>query len=494
MDDEQYINIEDGLSVGAVKYVDTSEIITEEDFNYIKNKVPELDERVGVVENEIKEINSSLDTKVSKDDFNIYNNYYNSRKKVAIPNEFNFSKQIDISKIAPMTYEVLKKPIDYFPLLTNKKIYYVSCTNGANTNDGLTTETPLKTIVKAMTMPDVGEIRIMGGMYNKDEASLNAQQNLTIKVVGLKEYGETYFTGSSSVTWTSYNSIWKCTRSNTKGCFDMDYTDVDNNYIPMNQKNSIEEVENTPHSYYFNSATNEVYLRTFNDRQPTNDKIHLVLQQSGVAKGNGTYYYENINFIFGNGVDVSIKNNSDVLTALFENCKFNYNLNGANNISLNGLNVNGAKFVYLNNCEASRNESDGFNYHDKLGITGEVIEVNCCGYENGYLLKDEIGNDNGSTSHENYKVVRINCDYRYNFGPNIADVNNARSCNIGVVASSTRTTTGVQADFQLEGDSYLINCYSDGKSKYSIAQTQENNVYVRDSVILGNIQKDLIDF
>ena len=43
-------------------------------------------------------------------------------------------------------------------------------------------------------------------------------------------------------------------------------------------------------------------------------------------------------------------------------------------------------------------------------------------------------------------------------------------------------------------NSYLINCYSDGKSKYSIAQTQENNVYVRDSVILGDVQKDLIDF
>ena len=65
MDDEQYINIEDGLSVGAVKYVDPSEIITEEDFNYIKNKIPELDERVGVIDDEIKEINSSLDNKVN---------------------------------------------------------------------------------------------------------------------------------------------------------------------------------------------------------------------------------------------------------------------------------------------------------------------------------------------------------------------------------------------------------------------------------------------
>ena len=61
MEDEQYI--ESGLSVGAVKYVDPNEIITEEDYDYIKNKVPELDERVGVIEDEIEEINTVLDNK-----------------------------------------------------------------------------------------------------------------------------------------------------------------------------------------------------------------------------------------------------------------------------------------------------------------------------------------------------------------------------------------------------------------------------------------------
>ena len=50
MDDEQYINIEDGLSVGAIKYVDTNEIITEEEFNYIKNKITELEEIVNTWE------------------------------------------------------------------------------------------------------------------------------------------------------------------------------------------------------------------------------------------------------------------------------------------------------------------------------------------------------------------------------------------------------------------------------------------------------------
>ena len=70
MENEEYI--ESGLSVGAVKYVDPNEIITEEEYNYIKNKVPELDGRVGVIEDEIEEINSSLADKVNKyTEFNV---------------------------------------------------------------------------------------------------------------------------------------------------------------------------------------------------------------------------------------------------------------------------------------------------------------------------------------------------------------------------------------------------------------------------------------
>ena len=65
------------LSVGAVKYVDPNEMITEEEYNYIKNKVPELDGRVGDIEDEIEEINLSLDNITSKF------NYVSSGKTLA---------------------------------------------------------------------------------------------------------------------------------------------------------------------------------------------------------------------------------------------------------------------------------------------------------------------------------------------------------------------------------------------------------------------------
>ena len=50
------------LSVGAVKIANKYEIFTEEEVDAINNKIPELDERVGVIEDDIEEINSSLDS------------------------------------------------------------------------------------------------------------------------------------------------------------------------------------------------------------------------------------------------------------------------------------------------------------------------------------------------------------------------------------------------------------------------------------------------
>lgn len=63
MDDEQYI--ESGLSVGTTKIANKYEIFTEEEVDIINNKIPELDERVSIIEYEIEDINSSLDNKAN---------------------------------------------------------------------------------------------------------------------------------------------------------------------------------------------------------------------------------------------------------------------------------------------------------------------------------------------------------------------------------------------------------------------------------------------
>ena len=72
MENEQYI--ESGLSVGTTKIANKYEIFTEEEVDIINNKIPELDERVGVIEYEIEDINSSLDSKANQTDLIIERN------------------------------------------------------------------------------------------------------------------------------------------------------------------------------------------------------------------------------------------------------------------------------------------------------------------------------------------------------------------------------------------------------------------------------------
>ena len=64
MENEQYI--ESGLSVGTTKIANKYEIFTEEEVDIINNKIPELDERVSIIEYEIEDINSSLDSIANK--------------------------------------------------------------------------------------------------------------------------------------------------------------------------------------------------------------------------------------------------------------------------------------------------------------------------------------------------------------------------------------------------------------------------------------------
>lgn len=96
MDDEQYINIEDGLSggnqmftgkielsVGVMKIANKNEIFTEEEFDYIEDKVSELDERVGVIENG----NIDLTNYVTKSEFEKLTLGYHTDGKIYLFND-----------------------------------------------------------------------------------------------------------------------------------------------------------------------------------------------------------------------------------------------------------------------------------------------------------------------------------------------------------------------------------------------------------------------
>lgn len=84
MDDEQYIDIPDGLSVGTTKIANKYEIFTEKEVDAINNKIPELDERVGIIEDEIEEINSSLDNIIQKNHYGLFSDIKNKYRGSSI--------------------------------------------------------------------------------------------------------------------------------------------------------------------------------------------------------------------------------------------------------------------------------------------------------------------------------------------------------------------------------------------------------------------------
>lgn len=109
-------------------------------------------------------------------------------------------------------------------------------------------------------------------------------------------------------------------------------------------------------------------------------------------------------------------------TLYAKDCSFKYA--GASN----GLTSLGA-IVYLQNCIASRNYDDGFNYHAYEGYAPWAVEINCIGRRNG-ITSDT---DNGSTIHDGGSVLRLNGEYFLNKGRNVHDVTNGtQSWNLGV--------------------------------------------------------------
>ena len=133
IDDEQCINIEDGLSVersiekielsvGAVKIVDKYEIFTEEEIYNINGKVPELDERVGVIEDEIEEINSSLEDITSDLEVKADKSYVDSAiESVDVSSQLtNYATKSDLEVKADKSYvDSAIESVDVSSQLTN---------------------------------------------------------------------------------------------------------------------------------------------------------------------------------------------------------------------------------------------------------------------------------------------------------------------------------------------------------------------------------------
>jgi hypothetical protein len=98
---------------------------------------------------------------------------------------------------------------------------------------------------------------------------------------------------------------------------------------------------------------------------------------------------------------------------------------------------------------AEANGWDGLAYSS----TPHVLEVDCVGRDNGRSGTDL---DNGSTVHSGGTVVRVGGVYRGNAGPNVADVQGARSWSLGSSAGGNRAAASYQrVNYFIDGRMWL---------------------------------------
>ena len=415
----------------------------------------------------------------------MYNKIPTSNKKVAFPTGFTWKNApINIFKNDKGEITTDFEASNHKPNKTGLKTYYVSLT-GNNSNDGLTEATPFRRVSDPLQKADCGEIIVSGGVYPRGQAwaGFSPVRNMIIRA---KEGEEVIFSASDALAWSltsGYTKVYQANRTTVNDVFDARYKNRHGDYAELKNVSSITEVEANQGSWYTDGPI--VYVHTF-DSRPADSYIRAYMNTNNAIITTGNHFYiEGITFEGGNS-NIRIDGSDPSMKVIMKNCKFKYTK------LLNCVSAYGAE-VYLQNCEASNGNQDGFNYHIKNGVPCKVIEVNCKSHRNGRNGADQ---NNGSTNHDGGKTIRVNGEYFENHGPNVIDVNeDSESWNLGVVSHNSTATSGISnSNFKNsnvgKGKMWLDSCIAYG-SDYSVATAgtgSETNL--ANNVLIGDIYNE----
>jgi hypothetical protein len=379
------------------------------------------------------------------------------KKRITAPSGISYTPPFNVYKDKNNTFYTDFDITRFFSSF-GLQSYYVA-PNGSDSNSG-TQSSPFSTFSKAYNMPDVGIIYMKYGTYDRGHgfAGATISKNISVLAIG----GEVKISAHDTLTWSvvgGYTNTYQSTRSTVDGVWDAKTPDANGDYTRLTKQTSIALVDANPGSWYSDGTT--VYVRTSDSRTPdSNIRVYLAVLNGYINSGTATVFLDGITFEGGTEpLKISNANSTTRPTVYANNCKFKY---GTSN---NGVTSQGA-LTYFVGCEAVKNNLDGFNYHIWNNLYCTSIEINCTGRNNGYTGLD---NNNGSTTHDGNTVVRINGTYYGNQGPNVVDINSAKSWNVGCTAyNSAAGTSGQNSNYSGEASMWLDNCVSYG-STYDIA-------------------------
>lgn len=361
--------------------------------------------------------------------------------------------------------------LDSFKNTGGSNIYVKPSTTESTGLQNGSLEHPFNSIKKAYDIASNGDtIYLFDDIYYRNSIGFGSGTFLD-KSVNILPYqtGKVYLFNGDKLTFTqngTYSNVYQSTRSNTVCCYDIRHRDE--GLFPLLTKvTSLDECASTLNSYYTSGSI--VYVNI--GEVVTSDKVifGLAIGFSMIrirpTSANVKVYIEGIT---GCGGDLGIFDiaGSDAYDCevIAKNCNFLYSFDD----DANALRVQGANTIFQN-CKACFGMRDGFNYHKLNDKRCNSIELDCIGANNG--VNSAQNNNNGSTTHDGNKCLRINGVYFNNKGGNVTDVQtDTHSININCAAFDSKSSgTTSKGDFvaQQAGVTMdLYNCYSKGSSSY----------------------------
>jgi hypothetical protein len=362
---------------------------------------------------------------------------FSAPASMEIPTVINTGKRAIIVSGGPETF----RP-------TGKK-YYVS-TTGSDANDGLTALTALRSVKTAIEKPDVDEVIVEGGFYERNK-SMQVSPTRDISIIC--PTGDAVLSQSDILSWSTdatYTNLEKAARSNCYTVVQRDRIEQTGLYSEYVLAPDLATANANPGQWYTDNVT--VWVNPFAGYAVNANTLALLTVVGGLAT-NVSIYTEGITFVGGlHAFKISELLGTSRIRFGMRKCKNWYGQG-------NSVTVLGGVDSIIENSEASGAILDGFNYH-YYATSGDIptsVEVNCRGFGNGRTAP-EI--NNGSTTHDVSHIARFGCFYYDNYGPNVHDVDNSFSWNVECQAfDSTAPTTN--DDFRIEGDMWLDNCVGD---------------------------------
>lgn len=305
--------------------------------------------------------------------------------------------------------------------------YYVSPTgNGTGTSVSDPCSVPT-----AVAKSDVGTIVYLPGEYRREQAT--APSALTKSLNHLAFGPGVKVTGwNAALVWTlTSGNIYQTSRSATIGVVDILNRTAWGDYTIYTKKADLASITG-PGQWAIVGSTVYVWaIGNYNLTTNPDTILRLAVSaRTGITTDTPTVQYvKGISFEGSQNGGLVANGGAKVIA---EDCSFKYMISGAG--GGNGVNLSRSHGVFVR-CEASSNELDGFNYHDPAASVGsEFIEVDCLSHHNGLA---NPGINNATTAHEDVKGIRVGGEYRDSGGPVVADVNSAKTWNLGCSAGDS---------------------------------------------------------